>query len=323
VKKYRQHILAAVFGALLLWFGGEWLVNKALKGPLDQRRSDKKRLEEGIEKLKEEQKRVAASKAYLAQSRAQSLPADPELARSLYQAWLVELVEKVRLASPSVNSFEPVSRRLSAKGTRGTTSYHTLSFSMRGRGTLEQVTQFLFEFYRTDVLHQIRTLLISPLRDGDQLDLSVTIDALSLPDAPPEDKDAATAAADPQAVYEAFAERVRRTHEGRLASLELVDYRPIVSRNLFAIAGASPDPMQHAYLTSVTTVDGSPQVWFTLRTSGEILKVEKGGGFEIGQFRGTIAEIEGADVIVESDGERWLLTLGERLTDASALPPEF
>ena len=69
--------------------------------------------------------------------------------------------------------------------------------------------------------------------------------------------------------------------------------------------------------------DGSPQVWFTLRTSGEILKVGKGGDFEIGQFRGSIAEIEGADVIVESDGERWLLTLGERLTDASALPPEF
>lgn len=319
--KHRQQILAAVFGALVLWFGGEWLVNNALKGPLQARRAEKKRLEEGIKKLKGEQKRIAAAETHLARSRTQSLPADPELARSLYQAWLVELVEKVRLSSPSVNSFEPVSRRVRARGNRNTTFYHTLSFSMRGRGTLEQITQFLFEFYRTDVLHQIRTLLISPLRDGNQLDLSVTIDALSLPDAPTKDKE--KVAGDTQAVYETFVDRVQRTHEGRLASLELADYRPIVDRNLFAIASAHPDPLEHTYFTSVTSVDGSPQVWFTLRTNGEIRKLGKGEEFEIGQFRGRIAEIAGSDVIIESDGERWLLTLGERFTDAFALPPEF
>ncbi|NQT17482.1 MAG: hypothetical protein HQ582_32300 [Planctomycetes bacterium] len=319
--KYRQHLLAAVFGAMLLWFGGEWLVDNALRGPLDARRREKSRLEETIKKLKEEQKRIAAAKTHLAKSRSQSLPSDPELARSLYQAWLVELVERVRFSSPSVNSFEPVTRRVSAKGTRNSTFYHTLSFSMRGRGTLEQVTEFLYAFYRTDVLHQIRTILISPLREGDQLDLSVTIDALALPEAPTKDEDKAPT--DLQAVYDVFAQRVQRTQEGRLASLELSDYHPIVTRNLFAIAGAHPDPLEHTYFTSVNIVDGSPRVWFTLRTSDKILKLGEGEDFQVGQFRGTIAEIEGSDVIIQSEDERWLLTLGERLTDAAALPPEF
>ena len=45
--------------------------------------------------------------------------------------------------------------------------------------------------------------------------------------------------------------------------------------------------------------------------------------FQIGPVAGTIAEIVGSEVIIESDGERWLLTLGDRLVDAYALPPEF
>ena len=59
-----------------------------------------------------------------------------------------------------------------------------------------------------------------------------------------------------------------------------------------------------------------------MRTSDTVLKLRKGDVLEVGQFKGTLVDIADADVILESDGERWLMTIGENLTRATALPPE-
>ena len=143
-----------------------------------------------------------------------------------------------------------------------------------------------------------------------------------LPGAGPERRKGDTAEQAQETIFAEFRRRAWRDSQ-RLASAALADYDPIVQRNLFGIGG-SPDPTDHTYLTAVSSVDGEPQVWFTLRAAGEVLKLRKGDGLEVGQFSGTIAEIEGSDVVIEADdGERWLLTLGESLTDAYALPPEF
>jgi hypothetical protein len=53
------------------------------------------------------------------------------------------------------------------------------------------------------------------------------------------------------------------------------------------------------------------------------LKLKVGQRFEVGDFQGMVAEIDERDVVIDSDGERWLLTLGEQLSQATALPPEF
>jgi hypothetical protein len=43
----------------------------------------------------------------------------------------------------------------------------------------------------------------------------------------------------------------------------------------------------------------------------------------VGQFHGDVVEIATDDVVLEADGERWLLALGENLGEACALPPGF
>lgn len=310
--KYRPYILAAVFGGILLYFGGEWVL-EMLQGPIERASQKTERLKQEIKKREDELARARRAAKQLAVWETQSLPADIEVARSLYQAWLVELVDEVKLDDPSVNSGEPVSRQ---------GMYHTLPFSVRGRGTLEQLAGLLFVFYRTDLLHQVRSLNITPLANSDRLDLSIAIEALVLPGAGPEGRKGDTALETQETIFAEFRRRAWRNSQ-RLASVTLADYDPIVQRNLFGIGG-SPDPTDYTYLTAVSSVDGEPQVWFTLRAAGEVLKLRKGENFEIGQFSGTIAAVEGSDVIIESDdGERWLLTLGESLTDAYALPPEF
>ena len=292
--KTRKNILLAAFAAILFLYVGNWLLENVVEAPLEKRRGRTDRLQKDIEKRKLQLVRARKAAKELAVWEAQSLPSDTEVARSLYQAWMLELVGHVKLANPHVDSGNPTSR----KG-----MYHALSFSVRGRGTLEQLTLLLFEFYRADHLHQIRSLRITPLERTDQLDLSISIEALVLPGADRED-------------------RLSPATSDRLASPELADYEMIVRRNLFG-SGDGFDPTDHTYLTAVTYSDGQPEAWFTMRVDDTVLKLRKGQILRVGHFNGTVAEIAEVDVILESEGERWLLTIGENLTQASALPPEY
>lgn len=295
IDKYRKHILYGALGAMLLFYAGDWLLQNVLEeGPLQDRRNQVARLEkdiEGLEKQFAEAKQIGKQLDLL---EARSLPANPEIARSLYQAWLLELVDFVELSGPNVDSGEPIGR----KGL-----FQVIAFSVRGRGTLEQLTQFLFEFYSAGHLHQIRSLAITPLKGSDELDLSVSIEALVMPGA-----DRTT--------------RLTSLRSDRLAYGSLGDYDVIASRNLFGTGGAS-DATDYTYLTAVNYVNGQPEAWFDLRTEAKLLKLRQGQMLQVGPFEGKIAEIADTDVVLESGDERWLLTIGENLAQASALPPEF
>jgi hypothetical protein len=306
--KYRQYAFGAVLGAILLYFAGEWLIENVVQGPVQAARLKTSSLKREIRKKEKSVQQAKQLRQILDRLESQSLPSDAQVARSLYQQWLFELVQDVELENPSVNSNEPASR----KGI-----YQTLSFSVRGRGTLDKLTQFLFAFYRTDLLHQIRSINIIPLSSDDRLDLSMAIEAMVLPNATAGQGNDATQ----ETIFEEFRRRAWRSST-RLASADLVAYEPIIQRNLFGI-GAAPDPTDQAYLTSISMVDGKPEVWITLRTSDEVLRLSVGEPFVIGSVAGTLDEVLGSDVVIESDGERWLLSLGEKLTDAFALPPEL
>ena len=79
-----------------------------------------------------------------------------------------------------------------------------------------------------------------------------------------------------------------------------------------------------AVAVSVTDVfDGQPQAWFTLRTTDEVFKLREGEVLQAGSLALTVVEIIGPEVVLETDGERWLLSLGDNLTDAFALPPLY
>ena len=54
-----------------------------------------------------------------------------------------------------------------------------------------------------------------------------------------------------------------------------------------------------------------------------MLRLRIGASLQIGQFQGTLVRIDEDDVVLESEGERWLLGLGESLAQAYAVPPEY
>jgi hypothetical protein len=311
LARYRTVGLAAVLLVLIAYFGGEGLIDRVIEGPLEAARSRRTQLQRDVEQREASLQRLREAGKLLVRWEDQSLPADTEAARSLYQAWLVELVDDVGLGSPSVTSSEPVARA---------GLYYTLSFSVRGRGTLEQLTKFLFAFYQADLLHQLRSLTITPLQRAEDLDLSFAVETLVLEPSggAGAKKEAASTA---ENVYEQFRRRTWRVSD-RLASDNLQAYDAIVRRNLFALGGGF-DPTDHTYLTSITQVNGEPEVWFTNRATDEVVKLRADGRLELGPLTFRLAEILDTDVIIETEGERWLLSLGDRITDAYALPPGF
>jgi len=308
-EKLRQYGLAAVLIAMVVYFGGEWVWEHAIQGPIDAAQQKTDKLQRAIQQREKAMAQARANARLLDKWASQSLPSDPEVARSLYQAWLMELVGDVEFVNPSVSSTQ-------GSGRKGL--YNIFNFSLRARGSLDQLRKFLFAFYETDLLHQIRSLNITPIARSQLLDLSITIEALALTA-----KSGATdAGKSPETVFEQFRQRTWRISD-RLASKSLKAYAPIVQRNLFSAGQGETDPTDFAYLTSITMTDGQPEVWFNLRATNETVRLREGDTLEIGPLTFTIALVRGTDVILEADGERWLLTLGDKLTDAFALPPEY
>ncbi len=354
----RKQLLLAGLVLLAVFYAGDWVLTNWIEKPKEQRRKQIIAIQAQIKEYN--QKYIARAQQdaqWLRYWYSQSLPANPAVAQSLYRAWLLEVGQYVGIAGRNVNAAEPVRRG----------AFLSMSFSMRGRGTLEQLTRFLYEFYSAGHLHKITTISLAPVGQG-VLDLSLGIETLIIPQA-------------------------GRTELGtgrayRLTSLSLDDYGAISRRNLFSVGGGgSVDPAGHTYLTAVNYVNNQPQAWFTLRTTGAVMKLRPddelvqtgdsvrklcqvenlegiffdGNRSEIGsigeiesgsvlvrwadriweptlnaagnalEFRafdsslsaiGKVVDVEDTEVVLQTGDERWLLSIGDGLNDAFALPPE-
>jgi hypothetical protein len=299
MSKHRNKLLIGVLVLVLLVVLGDQFNLKAIvTGPLDSRTAAKAKLEQELQKREKAWTQARRDARDVDEWRKQALPSDPQVARSLYQAWLLDLVGRVGFTHHAVETGEPRSR--------GGKVYPIL-FQVQGRGDLKQLTEFLHEFYRAGHLHQIQSLVLTPVGRRDTLDIAIAIEALALPDADRKDQ-------------------LSSETSKRLAQAGLDDYRVIAERNLFGTTGPS-DPTDHAFLTAVNYINGEPEAWFSLRTEAEpdraILKVRPGSTIHIGQFTGTVVEIDDQDVVLDAEGERWLVTIGENLAQATALPPVY
>lgn len=299
MKPNRQKLLIAGFAVVVLVVIGDRLGwQSMLNAPLDAREQKRLRLEKEVQKREAALAKTRAAAKEMTVWQRQSLPSDPQVARSLYQAWLLELVGRVGLSNHSVDAGQP--RNLGGQA-------FPITFNVQGRGSLQQLTQFLHEFYRAGHLHQIHSLVMRPVGKKDTLDLAITIETLVLASADRKDK-------------------LSSEKSERLARPSFADYAVVAERNLFSTTGPI-DPTDYTVLTGINFINGEPVAWFSQQTETEpgkgLMKLRTGTTFQIGQFHGTVLRIDEQDVVLEADGELWLVTVGETLAQASALPPEF
>ena len=311
----REKILAATTAVLLVLVSG-WFLLGFLGGSLKQIRAENDQLKKDVEEKQLEVKKAANSYELLADWNRRCLPSDTEAAGSEYQNWLMGLCEDVSLSGRKVDI---ITQRTGISG------WTRFTFSIHGRGTLEQLTNLLDQFYKADHLQQIVSLNVNPVDEGSKtLDLVANIEAVSLPgavDAQGDDR--------PDQLYQAPQEQ--SADAGDKSGDPAEEAAPndflasIVSRNMFMPYSPPPPPedkpehLKQTVVTAIVEVNDQRQVWILTRTTGKLHKLVKGQSFELGKegnlVRATIGTIgpREVEVISERDGRQYTVALGDDL----------
>jgi len=328
--KKRERILVSVTGALLVVVGGVYLFRGGGKS-LSALRTERDGLEQDLQKLTVQTHPGKKATAQLNLWRKRSLPTDYRKAGELYQKWLSLLaVGKLPNAKVTPNVSQPQ---------RG---YTVLPFRIEAKGTLDQLTRFLFEFYSADYLHKISQLTSTPTKGSQELTLVMTVEALCLSGAVSQDKlpDAKSKRLEPRTLDDYLKAIVRRKMEVRPKPKE---DRYADTGGLFASYTPEPpatppgpkvdvgpkpkppgiDPSEYTYVNAIHEVDGLPEVWLFVRTEGKTLKLHEGETFEVGTISGKIARIRIQELEVEIEvdgGRRFRVDFGDNLQHRVEVP---
>ena len=155
-----------------------------------------------------------------------SLPGDKELADALYSQWLLNRIVGTGISSPDVVV-------VPARKYGDVCLLH--SFHVDFEADLKQVTTFLHGFYQVGYLHRIGRLKLSPLAGKKELNVSMTIEALALKDAP-------------------IATELTPPPSARFADAKIEQYfDTVIERNLFSPGNNVPK------LASLSTQRGNPK----------------------------------------------------------------
>lgn len=284
---------------------------------------------EKTEEVAKKQARLDAAlktKAKLAQWDRRALPANTRDAGRLYQSWLTGLVGRIKLDDVRI---EPREGRVR----RGV--YTALPFAVHGKGTLDQLTRLLFEFYSAGYLHQIQQLTVTPLKDSNKLDMNIVIEAMSLPTA--------------TATTGLPEEKPLRPLAGTLAEYQ----KTIVERNLFKPYTPPPPPappkperkveppkpppeppkpppeppkpaidhLQFAVIDAIIETNGKREVWLWVRTTDEKFFLAEGDTFKVGQMPAKVLKIPDLDQVeIAIDGKKMVIPRGGNLRDGKDTP---
>jgi hypothetical protein len=231
-----------------------------------------------------------------------ALPHDPELARSLYQAWLLALVEQHGLQAAAVDADSPqpieVRGRLDRRRKRGIG--HTIRYTVRARTTLQQLVDFMYDFQHSGQLHKIRSLSLNPQGLGDQLNLNLSIETLALE---------ATERADQLSdwVRDESSFGTRGQYEG------------LVRRNVFA-RGFSQS-LGQIRLTAITrNRDGRMEAWFAVGSPMKTQIRTEGQQLELNLYEVLVRTLESDRVELLVNGASVWLPLGRTLGDVLQPP---
>lgn len=220
----REKVLATIVAATLLIMGGFYTLDKILTA-FDERDTKEITLRDKLATQNRIVLQGTKADRDMRDWRERSLPEDRALAQALYLDWLGKRADEAGLGGRKVS---PVAGHFEGK------VYYVHRFLLSGQGDLKQLTRLLYDFYSVDHMHRISRLNIKPLTTSKQLDISMTVEAISVTGAP----DRETLAEPPA---------------NRLARPEIEEYvNTILSRNFFAPANQPPK------VASTTSQQGNP-----------------------------------------------------------------
>lgn len=235
---------------------------------------------------------------------ARALPYNAPLARSLYQEWLLNLVEKHQFSSASIDAAQPVPldiRSRTKKGKRVRVG-HRIAYSLRGQATLAKFADFLNDFRSAGHLHKIRSFSLNPMGNEGQLDASLAIEVLTMEASPNKDQ---------------------------LSDFELAkgldeaagNYSDLVRRNLFARGFAKA--LNDIRLKAITVNRfGKAEAWFTVDRIGTVKTISAGNQIPVALHDIAVIEVLADKVLVRVNQDPHWITLGQSIGDVCSPPEE-
>jgi len=299
----RNRLLLAALAVVGACFFGDMGYRKLYEEPANAARRKKDQVNKQLNAAKLELARATRVSQELENLEQRSLPWDPQMARSRYQAWLLQLVKDARLTGTTVDSGEPSSVSVSSRRSRKSIElYKRFTFTVRGRGDLGQVTRFLYDFYNGGHLQKIRSISLVPGGVSQTVNMTVAIEALAVPSA---EREAS----------------LSQVVSDDLAFTDLQDYQLIARRNFFGRGGAKSSWKQ-LVLTAVTTnAQGDGEAWFSVGANGETQILLVGDTLAQPSFDLRLERLDQIAAIVLVDGQPLRMTIGHSLAEAAAVTP--
>ena len=294
-----RNLVLIVFLALFLtWYVSDWAYKTLYLEPRTELSGE---IEKYSQDIVLQRQRLDGARQFHSQHVGyyyRSLPRIPNDARSQYSFWLLELLQYGGFEDIRVDTSPPV--RIPLGG-----DYRT---SIQCTGSLAQLSYFMFEFYNAPFLHRLTSLTLSPMEgNAERMTFSMTVNTLTL-----------------DARYNPYQATINQLPKGRISRLsahDLTPYQVIAERNLLQTARGGVDRADYTFLTAI--IHGDPtEVWFSVRSDETLIMAQLGTPVHSGSFSGRIVEIHDQDIVLDRNGSRWLLSVGEGLNEAFALPPE-
>jgi|688.fasta_scaffold01335_20 hypothetical protein len=111
-----------------------------------------------------------------------SLPFDAGVARSLYQDWLLKLMEQHQMTGISIDASAPVPIEIKSRTNKKKNRLigYRISYAVHGKTALPQWVNWVRDFESAGHLHKLESLTLVPLGNGNEIDVNMTIEAVSL-----------------------------------------------------------------------------------------------------------------------------------------------
>lgn len=297
----RNRWLIAALSMVVLFYVGEIGYRRYVEEPAKKHDRLEKQLTQKIKAARLELKKATQAAQQLPELEKRSLPWNANMARSRYRDWLIELAENVEFQGIRVDSGDPVAVSDTIGRSRDPIElYRRFTFSVRGRGNLAQITEFLHNFYRGGHLHKIQSMNLNP--GTEMIDFNASIQAIALPNA---DR----------------AVELTSLVSDDLALPSARDYQLIARRNFFAQGG-----MQTAWsriqLSGVTSDRrGNSQAWFRVAGRRDEAKLAVGESVSRASLDVVVLalDVDNGTAKVNINGRPYELSVGHTLADATRL----
>ncbi|HXG13178.1 MAG TPA: hypothetical protein VNK04_25700 [Gemmataceae bacterium] len=323
----RERVLALVLLATVILAGGGFAVYQFLWSPLRNQDWALAELEKKIAAKQAQIKDLEVRKRQIERWRALSLPGDPHFALAAYQKHLDQLVAESDFAPGAITIKHRELEVAGAAAARAKKQPFTkLSFDVSGHGNMASLAKFLEKFYRTPLLHQVRSIDIRrpdtarPGQRPEDLDIKLQIEALIVEGAPkrdtllpPEEK-----RADMQLP---LAEKPRR-------------YDVLAARNIFLpppppVDRIVPDVTRFVRLTEITQNENRVQASLYDVYNNELSRLAVATGYDTFRIiddnknevvRGKVVRIEDRDLIFRVDDRFYRIHLNQTIYEAMRRP---